>query len=121
MKTAPAAITENSAILMRVFHYIEKRYHHPISLNDVAKRANRSPAYLTTMIKKQTGRSVLGWITARRMAEARKLLLLTDDSIDRIAETVGYTDAGTLIRRFTSTHKTTPHAWRKRERGLATI
>ena len=46
------------------------------------------------------------------MAEARRLLLHSDEMIDVIAERVGYADATHFIRMFRREHGATPAAWR---------
>jgi AraC-like DNA-binding protein len=95
------------------FDVIEARYTEPISLKDVARAVSRSPAYLTTLMREQTGMTVVEWIVERRMAEARRLLQETSDSIARIADRVGYADVTHFIRLFRRAHGTTPNAWRK--------
>jgi len=103
-------------LLARVFQLIEARFHRPISLQDVAKEVGRSPAYLTTLVKRQTGRSVLEWIIQRRMAEARRLLVETELEVWEIAQRVSYLDAGYFIRQFRRVNGKTPLQWRQARR-----
>ena len=99
-------------ILSKAFSFIEENYQNQISLREVAQEVGRSPAYLTDLIRRKTGKTVLTWITERRMAEARKLLLETNKSIEQITEAVGYFDRRHFSRLFSRFHKSTPHAWR---------
>ena len=99
-------------ILSKVFSFIEENYQNQISLREVAKEVGLSPAYLTDLIRRKTGKTVLTWIAERRMAEARKLLLETNQSIEQITEAVGYFDRRHFSRLFLRFHKSTPHAWR---------
>lgn len=99
--------------LESVFKFIECHYAQPINLNDVAKAAGYSPAYLTNLSQSHTGRTVKSWIIARRMAQSRQLLTDSSLSIRKIAETIGYTDAGYFTRHFRKLHGVTPKAWRK--------
>ncbi|MDY6900181.1 MAG: AraC family transcriptional regulator [Cyanobacteriota bacterium] len=99
-------------ILSKTFSFIEENYRNQISLREVAEEVERSPAYLTDLIRRKTGKTVLTWITERRMAEARKLLLETNQSIEQITESVGYFDRRHFSRLFLRFHKSTPHAWR---------
>ena len=55
-------------LLGAVFAVIEARYRTPIGLREVATAVGRSPAYLTDLVRRETGRSVLQWIVARRVA-----------------------------------------------------
>ncbi len=102
--------------LAGVFQFIEEHYAEPISLKDVARAANLSPGYLTTLVRRRTGRTVLEWIRERRMAEARRLLVETDESVERIGARVGYEDPAYFARRFRSAHKSTPASWRAANR-----
>ncbi|UBF30469.1 AraC family transcriptional regulator (plasmid) [Kovacikia minuta CCNUW1] len=99
-------------LLNRVFDFIEANYHRSISLSDVAQAVGYSPAYLTDVVRRQTGQPVHSWIIERRMAAARSLLLETDQPITRIAETIGYQDAGHFFRQFRQRHGIPPQAWR---------
>jgi AraC-like DNA-binding protein len=99
-------------VLSKVFNFIEENYTNQISLREVAEEVGHSPAYLTDLVRRKTGKTVLTWITARRMAEARKLLLETNQPIEQITEAVGYFDRRHFSRLFLRIHKSTPHSWR---------
>lgn len=103
---------QSLSLLIHVFRFIEANYHNQISLSDVAKAVGRSPAYLTDLVRRETGKTVLNWIIEYRMASARRLLLESDRSIDQIAELVGYFDRRHFSRQFLRLHQTTPRAWR---------
>ena len=107
---------QEQPVLAGVFGFIEDHYAEPISLKDVARAANLSSGYLTTLVRRQTGRTVLEWIAERRMAEARRLLVETDESVERIGARVGYEDPAYFARRFRSAHKATPASWRNANR-----
>ena len=96
-----------------VFHVIESRYRSPIGLADVAKAVDRSPAYLTHAIRGETGRTVLQWIIERRMREAERLLIDTDQPLHAIASAVGYDNVSYFIRQFTKRHGAPPGGWRE--------
>lgn len=100
-------------LLLNVFRFIEEHYQESISLRDVAVAVGRSPAYLTDLVRQKTGKTVLAWIIECRMAEARRLLLETSQTIEQIAEAAGYFDRRHFSRQFLRCHGTTPQAWRK--------
>lgn len=99
-------------LLTEVFTTIDRRYREPLSLAEVAREVAVSPGYLTTLVRRHTGRTVLDWITARRMGEARRLLPDTRLSIADVAEQVGLSDAGYFTRVFRQEHGTSPSRWR---------
>jgi len=93
----------------------------PISLKDVAAAVNRTPAHVTAVLKKNTGFSAGQWITAGRLGEAAMRLAHTDDSLEIIAESVGWADVTHFIRQFRKAHGQTPAAWRARTRTPSQI
>ncbi|MBH8553842.1 response regulator [Nostocaceae cyanobacterium CENA357] len=102
--------------LKEVFDFIEANYSQSITLCDVAQAVGYSPAYLTDLVRRQTGKPVNHWIVERRMAAVRTLLLETDQSVNQIAEAVGYQNEGHFYRQFRQYHRTTPQVWRKAQR-----
>ncbi len=117
MKQAvPQSFFPTSPKLGEVFDFIEANYHQPITLNDVAKAVGYSPAYLTDLVKRQTGQTVQRWIIKRRMAAACSMLLETDQAVNQIAEAVGYNDKNYFFYQFRQHHGMTPQMWRKTQR-----
>ncbi len=104
---------KDEPLLAEVFGFIEKRYSERISLKEVARAVSLTPGHLTTVVRQKTGRTVLEWISERRMAEARKLLVQTDLTIEKVGRRVGYIDAGYFVRSFRRTHGATPLGWRR--------
>jgi AraC-like DNA-binding protein/mannose-6-phosphate isomerase-like protein (cupin superfamily) len=102
----------SSPIVEKVLYFIATNYPNAIGLQEVAKEVNLSPAYLTDLIRRETGKTVGNWIVERRMTEARHLLLQTDRPVNQIAESVGYFDSSYFIRLFRRLNGTTPQAWR---------
>lgn len=114
--TAPQSIFPSSPKLREVFHFIEANYHQSITLSDVAEAVGYSPAYLTDLVRRQTGKTVNRWIVERRIVQACSLLRETNQSVDGIAEAVGYQNAGHFFRQFRQYRGTTPQAWRNSQR-----
>ncbi len=117
--TSPAASVSSfpsNPKLREVFRFIEANYHRPIALGDVAQAVGYSPAYLTNLMRRQTGQTVQRWIIERRMAAARSLLLETDQVVEQIAAKVGYLNTVHFFRQFRQLHGTTPQAWRSNNR-----
>jgi AraC family transcriptional regulator, transcriptional activator of pobA len=99
-------------LLGEVFAVIERRYAGPLSLSDVAAAVGLSPGHLTTRVRERTGRTVLEWITERRMLQARRLLATTDEPVAAVGRAVGVADPGYFARVFRREHGVSPAAWR---------
>ena len=108
---------KDEPLLAEVFGFIEKRYRDRISLKDVARAVGLTPGHLTTVVRRKTGRTVLEWISECRMAEARKLLVQTDFTIEEVSRRVGYGDPAYFVRHFRRAHGTTPLGWRRAGRA----
>ncbi|MFE6857877.1 helix-turn-helix transcriptional regulator [Nocardia sp. NPDC057668] len=102
----------NEAVLADVFEVIERGFGEPLSLRDVAGAVGMTPAYLTTLVRRRTGRTVQDWILERRMSEARRLLGESDLSISELSRRVGIADPAYFTRLFRREHGTAPRAWR---------
>lgn len=116
---APNSIFPSISELNGIFDFIEAHYHQPIGLHDVAQSVGYSAAYLTDLVRRKTGQSVHRWITKRRMVAACSLLLETDQSIDCIAEAVGYRNRWCFFRLFRKNFGMTPGDWRSACRSSA--
>lgn len=102
--------------MVDALRFIERHCLGPLSLKEVAAAIGRSPTYVTAALTATTGQSAGDWITSGRMAEARRLLLHSDERVDVVAERVGYADPTHFIRMFRRTHGATPAAWRTARR-----
>lgn len=98
--------------LNHVFHFIETHYRQSITLSDVAHVVGYSPAYLTDLMRRETGKPVNDWIIERRLAEACHLLKNTTQTVNQIAEAVGYQSPGHFFRQFRQRYGQTPQSWR---------
>jgi AraC family transcriptional activator of pobA len=103
-------------LLAELFAVVERRFADRLSTSQVARALQLSPGHLTTTVRQLTGRTVLQWIVERRMAEARRRLIDTDEDIDVLGERCGFADPTHFIRTFRRHHQTTPQAWRRANR-----
>lgn len=105
--------TREDSVMERVKTYIHERHAEAITLQRVADEVGYSPAYLTNLARRESGKTVQQWITEVRMQHARRLMLETDDPIKRIAAMVGYSDANYFVRHFRKLYGIPPMAWRQ--------
>lgn len=104
---------QGEPLLAEVFDFIESHYQQSISLRDVAWALNLTPGHLTTVVRQKTGKTVQEWITERRMAQARRLLVEEDRTVEEVGRQVGYSDPSYFIRTFRRVHGATPLTWRR--------
>lgn len=71
--------------------YIEENYSDPeLSVEKICRYLHMSPAYFSTMFKKETGQTYIAYLTEVRLNKAVELLNKTDDKTYIIAGKVGY-------------------------------
>ncbi|MGH7527709.1 MAG: transcriptional regulator FtrA [Gemmatimonadales bacterium] len=100
--------------LARVLDWALARLEHPLGLADLARQANMSVRTLARRFVQETGSTPHRWLTHHRLLAAQRRLETTDDSIDAVAEAVGFETAMTLRHHFRRAYGTTPTAYRRR-------
>lgn len=93
--------------------YVQENYNRQVSLEDVAEAINLSPAYLSTMFKKEMGINFSDFLISCRMEAAKELLKTTDLPITEVAEQVGYTDSRYFSKTFHKVVGIKPSVYRK--------
>jgi len=106
------SIFQSIPVLREVFNFIEANYNRPITISNVAQAVGYSPAYLTHLVRQQTGQSLYRWITHRRMVQACFLLSKTNQTVNEIAENLGYQNGTSFCRQFRQNFGKNPSAWR---------
>ncbi len=83
----------NSHKVEQAKQYIEQNFRDPmLDVDAMCAHLHMSPAYFSTIFKKQTDMNFTAYVTNVRMEEAIKLLQNTDDKTYEIAEKIGYVD-----------------------------
>lgn len=92
--------------------YMKSHYADNLSLNGAAAIAGMSPSYLSSIFKRETGRSFVEFLTAIRMEKAAELLCRTDLPSYLIAEKVGYDNINYFGRAFKKEKGVSPSQYR---------
>jgi AraC-like DNA-binding protein len=104
----------NNTLVARVHNYIDEHYAQQITIQDMAKQHYVHPNYLTHCFTKQIGLSPRKYLTNLRLANARKLLESSDDTIQDIAMQVGFSNVNNFIQSFRARYTITPQSYRKK-------
>jgi two-component system response regulator YesN len=91
---------KNVDIIRKVREFIRSNYKKKITLQDISKAVYLSPYYLSHIFKKETGSTILEYLTKVRIEEAKKLLENTSWSSTQIAFEVGYPDQSYFCKVF---------------------
>ncbi|MEU8513549.1 helix-turn-helix domain-containing protein [Kitasatospora sp. NPDC048722] len=93
--------------------WVIERLDQPLTVEDLARRANMSSRHLGRHFRSVTGTSPLQWLLTQRIRHAQELLETTEDSIDAVAAATGMGTGTTLRRHFNRTVGVPPDAYRR--------
>jgi two-component system response regulator YesN len=79
---------------------IEENLHREITLNMIAQEIFISPYYLSRLFKKCAGISFINYVINRRLEKSKYLLMTTNETIEKIAMSVGYEESNSFRRLF---------------------
>lgn len=106
-------------ILGRTVSYLQKNYHRPVTLQELARVASASPSYVERVFRRQMQTTPMGYLRALRIREACRLLVQSALSVEEIGLRVGFTDASYFWRSFRKETGYSPSAYRGRMRQRA--
>ena len=105
--------SHQSIIDKKVIPYIKEHFSEALTVTEIADYAALNSQYMMRIFKKQTGISVLEYVTQCRMEKAKELLKNTDWNNELISENLGYASSGYFIKLFKKTFGVTPREFRK--------
>lgn len=112
----------NSVRLARVAamaDFIGRRFGEPIQVADVAAEACVNKQYAMVLFRETVGMTIGEYLTGRRVAEARRLLLTTDEQVNQVGFAAGFGSESQFYAAFRAATGESPAAYRKRHVGLA--
>lgn len=84
-----------------------------IDIGDISKQLFTNRKYLSALIKRETGKSAIKYISNVKMERARKLLLSGDMNIGEIAERLGFENTDYFSRVFRKSAGVSPREFRR--------
>ena len=114
-----AYVTQADSTFGRVARYIDQHYAEDCSIEQLGHLFYLSPYHLSHMFRQKTGYSLKQYVLRRRIGEAQMRLVNSLDSVQTIAEAVGFEDASYFSRIFSKYIGLTPERSSRRFRNRA--
>ena len=111
-------IADSESRVRDVLQYVGHHYYEPLDLSLASKMAGLSRRQFTNLCRKLTKRSFLEYVNNVRIERASELLIYSDMPIVTIAFEIGYEELSTFYRVFKRLRKTSPLAFRKKQKTL---
>ena len=109
---------KDQTLSKRIQEYIQDNYQDAdLNISITSQHFDLTPAYLSSIYKKQTGGSLLEYINTVRITHAQQFLE-QGYSVVEVAEMSGFRDSGTFIRAFKKKMGVTPGQLRKKNQEI---
>lgn len=108
--------TNLSPIVRKAILYIDSDPSRELSLSIIAEQLNLSAAYLSSIFKKEIGKTITDFINERRISHAKLLLKTTALQIQTVAAHCGFLDVHYFSRVFKKIVGKTPKSYRSEKR-----
>jgi len=105
---------KNVDIIRKTREFIRANYKKKIKLIDISKAIYLSPYYLSHIFKKETGSTLLEYLTKVRIEEAKRLLESTPWNTTRISFEVGCSDQSYFCKVFKKNEGISPYDYKRR-------
>ncbi|WP_141500326.1 ABC transporter substrate-binding protein [Paenibacillus luteus] len=93
-------LTAKPNLVAQAIRYLHEHYALPIMVDSLAELLDCSAGHLSRMFKKETGSSLIAYLTWIRLNKAKDLLLHTEASLQQIADGIGIPDVIYFNRLF---------------------
>ena len=98
--------------IKKVVDYIEENLNDELNLDKIAEKAGYSKFHLHRILSKIVGETIHKYIQKRRLTEAARKLVYTDESIIDIALISGYESQQAFTLAFKKMYKSSPQMYR---------
>ncbi|MBE9606982.1 helix-turn-helix transcriptional regulator [Acetobacteraceae bacterium H6797] len=107
--------------IQRVRRHVEENLEHSLPVEELAALVRLSRRHFDRAFSQSFGLSPHAYVTERRIARARHLILTTELSLSEIALECGAADQAHLTRLFRRAVGVSPGRWRREQAGAAAM
>lgn len=108
----PKRLPTGASVSQKAIIYIINHFRENISLSELASHMGLTPSYFSALFKKQTGTTFKEYVDRLRFENAKKLILMSDMTVQEICTESGFSCYENFIRRFKKRYGSSPYALR---------
>lgn len=112
-ETLKDALPGNKAV-RKAMLYIHNKCDTPLDLQSIANHVHLHPNYLCALFKAHTGKTIMQYVTQKRVDAAILLLRDTELPLEVVTEKTGFSNRSLFFRHFREITGMTPNAYRKK-------
>lgn len=118
LQVLPSQLSSSELLASSIIEYISRHYSDQISLKDIAEYFNFHPAYIIRCLKRKYGITPNKALTGIRIEHAKRILITSNLSINKISYYVGFTTISYFNRTFREHTGQTPGEFRKQHSSI---
>ncbi|MBE6751374.1 MAG: AraC family transcriptional regulator [Ruminococcaceae bacterium] len=107
------SVKDYSPTVQKVIVMIESNLASDLTLSELANTLNINASYLSTVFKKETGKTITGYVNEKRIELAQELLKTTNLQVQTIAQYCGIIDVHYFTRLFKKLTGVSPKQFRE--------
>jgi LacI family transcriptional regulator len=112
--TDALAVTHQGVV--GAIRFIRENFNHPITIEDICDYTRLSKRGLEKAFQKHLGRSPASELRRLRLQNAKRMLTQTDEKIEYIAQSCGYSNSSNLSCAFKKETNLSPRGYRNKYR-----
>ncbi len=106
-------ISKMHSVLIPAFDLIKHHYHEEITIDELCNCCHLSKYYFIHLFKQVSGESPYQYIMKYRIHSAKELLISSNNSVEQIANAVGFKNYINFLKQFKKYTGTTPNLFRQ--------
>ena len=107
----------HSRRINKIVQFVEKNYHHKISLEDVGELVGMSASSVSRFFKQRTRHNFWDYLNGFRIDRAAQMMIETEHTISEISYACGFNNISNFNRVFRERIGTTPSDYRNKFKG----
>lgn len=100
--------------IQKTMRCVDEFINEPLSLSKISSIVGLSPEYLSSLFKKETGKTLTEYINDRKLALAKRIILESATPLSEIAQSLGYENYNYFSRLFKARYAVSPKTLKKR-------